>query len=91
MKGIWIEHQNRQCVGIYTTVSVSGNGVIGYQGPEDAEGAILGSYGSTGKAIMVVQNIIGVIKSNMEHDRMDIVNGKTVRKLGSSVFTMPEV
>lgn len=59
---MWVRSQNKKFLGCYDSFSVSESGIIiGYQGPEDCEGAILGTYESEEMALMVLEDMQGHI------------------------------
>ena len=59
---MWVRSQNKKFLGNYDSFAVSESGIIiGYQGPEDCEGATLGSYGSEEMALMVLDDMQGHI------------------------------
>lgn len=59
---MWVKSQNKKFLGNYDSFAVSESGIIiGYQGPEDCEGAILGSYESEEMALKVLDDMQGHI------------------------------
>lgn len=59
---MWVRSQNKKFLGNYDSFEVSESGIIiGYQGPEDCEGATLGSYRSEEMALMVLDDMQGHI------------------------------
>lgn len=59
---MWVRSQNKKFLGNYDSFAVSESGIIiGYQGPEDCEGATLGSYESEEMALMVLDDMQGHI------------------------------
>lgn len=59
---MWVRSQNKKFLGNYDSFAVSESGIIiGYQGPEDCEGAILESYESEEMALKVLDDMQGHI------------------------------
>lgn len=59
---MWVRSQNKKFLGVYDSFSISESGnVLVYQGPEDCEGVILGSYKSEEKAMLVLNDIQGYV------------------------------
>ena len=59
---MWVKSQNKKFLGNYDSFAVSESGIIiGYQGPEDCEGAILGSYECEEMALKVLDDMQGHI------------------------------
>lgn len=55
---MWIEHQNEECIAKYDRFEVNSiGGLIGYQGPEDFEGAMIATYESKERAKEVLLGI----------------------------------
>lgn len=77
---MWVRSQNKKFLGNYDSFAVSESGIVlGYQGPEDAEGAILGAYEDEEKALSVLDEMQGCIGMNFQVEKF----------LGSIVFEMP--
>lgn len=81
---MWVRSQNKKFLGNYDSFSVSESGIIiGYQGPEDCEGAILGSYENEEKALNVLDELqiyIGLSEST-SHQGVQTIN--------KAIFEMP--
>lgn len=76
---MWVRSQNKKFLGNYDSFAVSESGIIiGYQGPEDCEGATLGAYGNEEQALMVLDDMQG-----------HIVHGSTRNLITQFVFEMP--
>ena len=59
---MWVRSQNKKFLGNYDSFAVSESGIVlGYQGPEDAEGAVLGAYGNEEIALSVLNELQGYI------------------------------
>jgi len=59
---MWVRSQNKKFLGNYDSFAVSESGIIiGYQGPGDCEGAILGAYESEEMALKVLDDMQGHI------------------------------
>lgn len=77
---MWVRSQNKKFLGNYDSFSVSESGIIiGYQGPEDCEGAVLGAYENEGKALSILDEMQGYIGMTYQE----------VKNLGAIVFEMP--
>ena len=76
---MWVRSQNKKFLGNYDSFAVSESGIIiGYQGPEDCEGATLGAYGNEEQALMVLDDMQG-----------HIVHGSARNLITQFVFEMP--
>lgn len=76
---MWVRSQNKKFLGNYDSFAVSESGIIiGYQGPEDCEGATLGAYGNEEQALMVLDDMQG-----------HIVHGSARNLTTQFVFEMP--
>lgn len=76
---MWVRSQNKKFLGNYDSFAVSESGIIiGYQGPEDCEGATLGAYGNEEQALMVLDDMQG-----------HIVHGSDRNLTTQFVFEMP--
>lgn len=62
---MWVRSQNKKNLGKYSSFAVHGSSVIGYQGPLDGEGAILGIYKNESDAIFVINNIENYIAGDV--------------------------
>lgn len=55
---MWIKHQNGECIAKYDRFEVNSmGGILGYQGPEDFEGAMIGVYKDKDRAKEVLMDI----------------------------------
>lgn len=76
---MWVRSQNKKFLGNYDSFAVSESGIIiGYQGPEDCEGATLGAYETEEKALSVLDDMQG-----------HIVHGSVRNLITQFVFEMP--
>ena len=76
---MWVRSQNKKFLGNYDSFAVSESGIIiGYQGPEDCEGATLGAYETEEKALSVLDDMQG-----------HIVHGSDRNLITQFVFEMP--
>lgn len=77
---MWVRSQNKKFLGNYDSFAVSESGIVlGYQGPEDAEGAVLGAYGNEEKALSILDEIQGYIRMTFQEGKIS----------GAIVFEMP--
>lgn len=77
---MWVRSQNKKFLGNYDSFSVSESGIVlGYQGPEDAEGAVLGVYKDEEKALSILDEMQGYIGMTYREGKI----------LGTVVFEMP--
>lgn len=77
---MWVRSQNKKFLGNYDSFSVSESGIIiGYQGPEDCEGAVLGTYENEEKALSILDEMQGYIGMTYQEGKI----------LGAIVFEMP--
>ncbi|MDY4500796.1 MAG: hypothetical protein SPE36_02610 [Lactobacillus johnsonii] len=59
---MWVRSQNKRFLGNYDSFAVSESGkILGYQGPEDFDGIVLGVYKSEEIALMVLDDMQGYI------------------------------
>lgn len=83
---MWVRSQNKKFLGNYDSFAVSESGkVLGYQGPEDFDGAVLGDYESEEIALSVLNDMQNHISSGYKKD----VVLRNVRKMSQLVFEMP--
>lgn len=83
---MWIRSQNRKFLGNYDSFAISESGnILGYQGPEDFDGVVLGAYDVEEKALKVLNNIHLCISEGTQKD----VIYQNVRTTSSMVFEMP--
>lgn len=83
---MWIRRQNRRFLGDYDNFSVSeGGNVLGFQGPNDYEGVVLGAYEKEETALIVLDNIHSCISQGTLQD----IIYKNVRTTSNLVFDMP--
>ena len=76
---MWVRSQNKKFLGNYDSFAVSESGIIiGYQGPEDCEGATLGAYENEEKALSVLDDM-----------QRHIVHGSARNLITQFVFEMP--
>ena len=77
---MWVRRQNKKFLGNYDSFAVSESGIVlGYQGPEDAEGAVLGAYENEEIALSVLNELQGYIG----------VTYQGIKSAGGLVFEMP--
>lgn len=85
---MWVKHQNDLTLGRYTTFTITSNGgIIGYDGPEDCEGATIAVYKSKKRADIVMNSLINFMEKGAITKRL--VNG--IEFEGVRVFNMPKV
>lgn len=83
---MWVRSQNKKFLGNYDSFAVSESGkVLGYQGPEDFDGVVLGVYESEEVALSVLNNMQVHISNGYQKD----VVFKNVRTMSQLVFEMP--
>lgn len=82
---MWVRSQNRKNLGSYDSFAVSERSVMGYQGPEDGEGVLLGVYKDEENALNVLNKIQDHIGNGY---KKDIIYQNT-RKISQMVFEMP--
>ena len=83
---MWVRSQNKKFLGNYDSFAVSESGkVLGYQGPEDFDGVVLGVYESEEVALSVLNNMQVHIGNKYKKD----VVFKNVRTMSQLVFEMP--
>lgn len=77
---MWVRSQSKKFLGNYDSFAVSESGIVlGYQGPEDAEGAVLGAYEDEEKALSILDEMQGYIGMNFQMEKFS----------RSIVFEMP--
>lgn len=77
---MWVRSQNKRFLGNYDSFAVSESGIIvGYQGPEDGEGATLGAYETEEKALSVLDDMQRCINSGSQ----------TFKNAVQAVYKMP--
>lgn len=83
---MWVRSQNKKFLGDYDSFSVSESGnVLGYQGPEDFDGVVLGVYESEEIALNILNDIQTLISNGYKKD----VIFKNIRTMSKLVFEMP--
>lgn len=83
---MWVRSQNKRFLGNYDSFSVSESGkVLGYQGPEDFDGIVLGVYKSEEMALSILNDMQIHISNGYKKD----VVFKNIRTMSQLVFEMP--
>lgn len=82
---MWVRSQNRKNLGCYDSFAVSERTVLGYQGPEDGEGVLLGVYENEETALNVLNKIQDHISTGYKKD----VISQNERKISQIIFEMP--
>lgn len=83
---MWVRSQNKKFLGNYDSFAVSESGkVLGYQGPEDFDGAVLGDYENEEIALSILNDMQMHISNGYKKD----VVFRNVRTMSQLVFEMP--
>lgn len=83
---MWVRSQNKRFLGNYDSFAVSESGkVLGYQGPEDFDGIVLGVYKSEEMALSILNDMQIHISNGYKKD----VVFKNIRTMSQLVFEMP--
>lgn len=83
---MWVRSQNKRFLGNYDSFAVSESGkILGYQGPEDFDGIVLGVYKSEEMALSILNDMQIHISNGYQKD----VILKNIRTMSQLVFEMP--
>lgn len=83
---MWVRSQNKRFLGNYDSFAVSESGkVLGYQGPEDFDGIVLGVYKSEEMALSILNDMQIHISNGYQKDEVF----KNIRTMSQLVFEMP--